>query len=163
MVADTLTGEVLSRSRPKAHWIDLNGHMNVAWYLHVFDAGVDTLWQMLGIDDDYRATSGGTTFAAESHMRNIAEIREDDEMILTTQLIAVDSKRVHQFQRLYTAPSRIAATCEWMNLHVDRVSRKVSAWQEPVYTNLMARCEAHQSWPVPDGLGAAISMRGRGT
>ncbi len=157
-----LKGELILETGVDPVSIDVNGHMNVAWYLHVFDAGVDALWQKLGIDEGYRREHGGTTFAVESHLRFVAEIRASDQLQLSTQIIGCDKKRIHQFQRLYTNGTQLAATCEWMNLHVDQATRRVSPWSEAVYSALRHRAEAHQQWTLPAAVGARIKMRTKG-
>ena len=49
-------------------WIDVNGHMNVAYYVLAFDLGVDALWEDFGITTDYIERSSGSTFAVECHV-----------------------------------------------------------------------------------------------
>jgi acyl-CoA thioester hydrolase len=34
-------------------WIDINQHMNVAYYVLALDRGVDDLWSELGITNEY--------------------------------------------------------------------------------------------------------------
>ena len=46
-------------------WIDVNEHMNVAYYVLAFDLAVDSLWERFGLGEEYTRTEGGTTFAVE--------------------------------------------------------------------------------------------------
>lgn len=138
----------------RPEWIDYNGHMNVAWYVLIFDHGVDGLWDELGLDAAYREKSGGTTFAVECHVNYLRELREGDPVAVTVQLLAWDAKRIHQFQRMYHADEGwLAATCEWMNLHVDMASRRVSPWPREVLDRLAAVANRHRSAPWPGQAG----------
>ncbi|HKL62665.1 MAG TPA: thioesterase family protein [Woeseiaceae bacterium] len=138
----------------RPEWIDYNGHMNVAWYVLLFDHGVDGLWDELGLDAAYREGSGGTTFAVECHVNYLRELREGDPVTVTAQLLAWDAKRIHQFQRMYHAGEGwLAATCEWMNLHVDTASRRVSPWPGAVLGRLAAFADRHRGAPWPEQAG----------
>jgi acyl-CoA thioester hydrolase len=113
----------------RPEWIDINGHMNVAYYVLAFDKAVDDLWARLGVTDEYIRTTSGSTFAVECHVTYQRELRESDPYQVTAEILAYDEKRIHQFQRMYHAREKfLAATAEWMNLHVDLGTRKVNPW-----------------------------------
>lgn len=117
----------------RPEWIDVNGHMNVAYYVVAFDKAVDELLARLGVTDEYIHSTGGTTFAVECHVTWQQELSEGDPYRVTSQILAYDEKRIHQFQRMYHAEENyLAATVEWMNLHVDLATRRVSPWPESV-------------------------------
>ena len=44
--------------------IDVNEHMNVAYYVLAFDQAVGSLWEEFGITEDYINVSSSSTFAA---------------------------------------------------------------------------------------------------
>lgn len=114
-------------------WIDVNGHMNVAYYVVAFDKAVDDLLARLGVTDEYISSTGGSTFAVECHVTWQQELSEGQPYRVTSQILAYDEKRIHQFQRMYHAEEKyLAATAEWLNLHVDLNTRRVSPWPEAV-------------------------------
>lgn len=139
--------------------------MNVAWYGHVFDRGVDALWEAIGHGDEYRAQNPSTTFAVESHARYLGEITVDEPFAVTTRLVAVDTKRLHQFQSMWapaaTASQRLVATCEWMHLHVDSDTRRAYKWPPEVLAVLTQLLDQQSDVPLPDSVSAAITMRRR--
>jgi len=121
----------------EAGWIDCNGHMNVAYYVLAFDRAVDDFWSRLGITSEYIETTRGSTFAVENHITWQRELNLDEPYQVTTQIIAYDEKRIHQFQRMYHQEKKyLAATAEWMNLHVDLESRRVTKWPASVLDKL---------------------------
>lgn len=126
-------GLTVTEGRVLPEWIDINGHMNVAYYVLAFDKAVDVLWAQLGITDDYIQSGAGTTFAVECHVTYQRELREGDPYRITSEILAYDEKRIHQFQRMYHAGQKfLSATGEWMNLHVDLETRRVSPWPASV-------------------------------
>ena len=159
MTNDEIRGARVAEGVVKPEWIDANGHMNVAYYVLAFDLGVDALWESFGITTEYIEHSYGSTFAVESHITYQQELMEGDPFFVTAQILAFDNKRIHQFQRLYHAEKEfLAATGEWMNLHVDLEKRRVSQWPESILAKLAeySREQADQSYPEEAGKQMSI-------
>lgn len=149
-----IAGTIVYQGKVLPEWIDLNNHMNVAYYILAFDHGVDALWDQFGITDDYMADTRGSTFAVECHVTYQKELLEGDPFIVTAQILGFDEKRIYQFQRIYHAEKGyLAATGEWMNLHVDLVSRRVSPWPDEILAQIreLAEGQTDQSWPEQAG------------
>ena len=66
-------GECVAEGVVLPEWIDVNGHMNVAYYVLAFDLGVDALWEDLGITNEYIEDSLGSTFVIVTHSQRIAQ------------------------------------------------------------------------------------------
>lgn len=151
---ETPLGYTVTNGIVRPEWIDINGHMNVAYYVLAFDQAVDTLWAELGITDEYIQSVGGTTFAVESHVTWQRELREGEPYRVTSQILAYDEKRLHQFQRMYHAEEGyLAATAEWLNLHVDLKTRRVGPWPDFVLKALGEFTSRQQGfvWPAEAG------------
>jgi acyl-CoA thioester hydrolase len=154
MTIEDIRGARVADGIVKPEWIDANDHVNVAYYVLAFDLGVDALWHQLGITSEYIETTSGSTFAVESHITYQRELVLDDPYFVTAQILAYDDKRIHQFQRLYHAEKKfLAATGEWMNLHVDLVKRRVTPWPQPILENLakFAEEQPDKVYPVEAG------------
>ncbi len=157
---DEIRGAQVADGVVKPEWIDANGHMNVAYYVLAFDLGVDALWESFGITSEYIEHSYGSTFAVESHITYQQELLERDPYIVTAQILAYDDKRIHQFQRLYHAEKKfLAATGEWMNLHVDLEKRRVSPWPESIIAKLAEYSRAQADLSYPEEAGKQMRIR----
>ena len=107
-------------------WCDYNGHMNLSYYVLVFDHATDKFWDVLGIGIDYRNRTDFSTFTVESHITYDREVLEGDAVRCTTQLLGFDDKRIHYFHRIYHArEGYLAATTELLVVHVDLSVRRV--------------------------------------
>ena len=160
MKVDESRGIAIASGKVLPEWIDINGHMNVAYYLLAFDQGVDTLWGQLGITEEYIETTQCSTFAVECHVTYQMELRQDDPFLVTTQILAYDKKRIHQFQRMYHAEDKyLAATAEWMNLHVDLRNRRVQPWPDTILTALREFTDSQGVLPMPDEAGKKMRVR----
>lgn len=133
MADAVIRGTEIVRGQVLAEWIDLNGHMNVASYVTAFEVAVYALWEHFGMASDYQDKTGNTTFAVETHTTYKRELSEGDTYIITAQVLAWDDKRVHSFLRMYDERQGfLAATIEWLGLHVSLADRRVMAWPAPV-------------------------------
>ena len=155
-----MIGAEVNRGQVRPEWIDVNGHMNVAYYTLAFDEAVDALWHSFGITEQHIRESHSSTFAVESHILYLRELKRDEPYVVTAQILAFDEKRIHQFQRLYHgADGTLAATAEWMNLHVDLATRRVAPWPEAVLTDIGAVAEQQENWPFPKEAGRRMRVR----
>ncbi|MDJ0760729.1 MAG: thioesterase family protein, partial [Woeseiaceae bacterium] len=87
-------GDVVYEGAILDEWIDVNDHMNVAYYVLAFDLAIDGLWHQLGITQDYIRDRRLSTFAVESHIEYLRELRAAEPIVITTQLLAYDQKRI---------------------------------------------------------------------
>jgi len=146
-----LLGVEVLRGQVLPEWIDINDHMNVAYYVLAFDQGVDLLWGRFGLSDEYFEQHGSSTFAVESHITWQREISEAEPYIITSQILAYDEKRIHQFMRMYHADDHyLCATAEWMNLHVDIGARRVAPWPAQILDGIAQYAGRQGEWPWPD-------------
>ncbi len=157
---DQSSGIAIASGKVLPEWIDINGHMNVAYYILAFDLAVDTLWTQLGITDEYIETTQCSTFAVDCHVTYQAELKEAEPFVVTSQILAYDEKRIHQFQRMYHAEKEyLAATAEWMNLHVDLSSRRVKPFPESILAALQAYTARQGVLPRPEEAGKQMKIR----
>ena len=148
------------RGQVRPEWIDVNDHMNVAYYLLAFDQAVDALWTRFGLTEDYVRNHDSSTVAAESHVTWQREIVEDDKFVVTTQVLAWDEKRIHQFQRMYHANEGfLVATCEWMNLHFNPAVRRVAPWPDEVRARIAEFTDNQGEHPWPGELSGRMRVK----
>ena len=140
-------------------WIDYNGHMNVAYYIKAFDQAFDELYLVMGIDGEAVRRTGISTFTAEMHITYQREVKQGEQLRITTQLIDFDAKRMHFIQCMYHAEQGfLAATDEWLIMCVDLNHRKVIAFPEPLRGFLAACKRAHAGVALPPEVGRRISL-----
>ena len=154
-----MLGVEVCRGMVRPEWIDINGHMNVAYYVLAFDYGVDALWTKFGITDEHIRGNDSSTFAVESHVLYRRELKESEPYIVTAQILAFDEKRIHQFQRMYHAEQGyLAATAEWMNLHVDLSTRRVAPWPPNILDGIRNVTAMQGEWPYPEDAGRRMRI-----
>lgn len=144
----------------KEEWCDYNGHLNLAFYIVIFDLATDAFYDAMGLGETYKNATNHSWFTAESHVCYLSEVFENMQVICTTQLIGFDSKRMHYFHRMYKIDgNQLVATSELLALHVDLNERKVTRTPVEKLEYLNELLNEHQSFPKPKQLGRSISLK----
>lgn len=143
-------------------WVDYNGHMNVAYYVLVFDHGTDALLDAVGMGEAYRNETDKSVFVVESHVTYQAETHEGQEVSVATRVLDVAEKKVRLFHRM-TANGALetVATNEVLFLHVDLATRRASPMPDTVREKLRALMTADADLPMPEEAGRAVAMTRR--
>jgi len=143
-------------------WIDYNGHLNLAYYMVLFDRGSDEVFAALGMGPDYARTHRMTTYTAEAHICYLRELHQTMPVRSLLQIIAHDEKRIHAFQSLIHAEEGwVAATLESVTLHVDMNGPKVAPFGDDVARRLAQLAQAHAALETPVQAGRSIGLTRR--
>jgi acyl-CoA thioester hydrolase len=145
----------------RPEWIDSNGHMNLAYYVVVYDLATDALYKALDIGDVYREASGNSCFTAETHTLYEREVHLGDKLLVRTWLLGADQKRLHYFHEMFhTHSGERSAVQELMALHVDMDSRRVAQFPPEKYVALQAAVKEYAPAVLPCGAGRRIALPG---
>jgi acyl-CoA thioester hydrolase len=143
----------------RSEWIDNNDHMNLAYYVLLFDLATDTVYDALGIGASYRAATGNSTFTAEAHTTYERELRVGERVRITSHLLGADAKRLHYFHEMFHAEQgHRVATQELLALHIDLRVRRTTAFAADLLARMQAVVRDGAEEPLPDGVGRRITM-----
>ena len=131
---------------------DIMGHMNIRWYMALFDEAAWGFFAAFGIDEPYcRATESGA-FALKQFITYLAEVHIGETVVVHTRLLTFSAKRVHFMHFMVNeSTGTVAATMEVLAAHADLVARRMSPFPPPVVAKLAAILEkdAALSWDAP--------------
>lgn len=100
-------------------WIDYNGHLRDAYYGLILSYASDALMDRVGLDSDYRRTTGCTLYTLEQHMHFLHEVKQSDQLDILVRVLAADRKRIHAAFDFYCGRYQDpVALGEMMLLHV---------------------------------------------
>ena len=166
--------DALNSPEPTAHreavqdaWVDYNGHMNVAYYVLVFDHATDVLLDHIGLDAAGRDAVGGSVFVVEAHVTYENEVMAGEMLRVETRVLDFDEKRMHVFHRMVRddddddGDDITVATNELMILYVDMTTRRSAPMPEAVHAHLKRLFDNHAETPRPAQAGRAIGIRRR--
>ena len=147
------------QERVGPEWIDDNGHLNMAYYVLVFDHATDAWFEWVGLGRAHRRIHPITTFCLEAHVTYHREVREGDSVRVTTRLLGHDAKRLHYFHEMFHAvEGYLAATNELMSLHVSQATRRATPMTPEVLERLARIQAAHDRLPRPPQVGRVIGL-----
>jgi acyl-CoA thioester hydrolase len=150
---------VSSVMRLEPHWIDYNGHLNMAYYHVLFDQALGEALSLVGLAEDYVQERGLSFFTGEVHVVYKRELRLEDAVRVRVQLVDFDAKRLHVVEELcHAAEGWVAASCELISLHVDLSTRRVVPFPADILGNLATMRQMHGRLPRPPLAGRAIRM-----
>lgn len=139
-------------------WIDNNGHMNVGYYHVVFDIASEPFFEFLGLNREFRRRTGSSTFALESHLNFLREVRQGDSLRFEARLLDFDHKRIHFYQEMFHATEGyLAASYESLSVHVNMAQRRTSPMPDELSRRLAEVKLAHANLPRPWQVGHVIS------
>ena len=143
----------------RPEWIDHNGHLNLAYYIVLFDEATDALWQAIGLGEAYRTRTGCGTFAVETHTLYLGELLEGDTTRAVSWVLGADAKRLHiAHELLRQEDGTVAARQELMYLTVDLAARRSVPWPPNTLKSLLAAVASHATVATPDWVGRRIAM-----
>lgn len=143
----------------RPEWLDLNGHMNVAFYLSAFDQGSDPFFDYCGLGWDYTRAGQGSMFATGCNLDFRAELLADDRLEVTTRLLDCSAKLLHLYCEIHRGrDGELAATQEALFMHVSLTSRRSMPLPEAAQARLAEVLLAHSSLPTPASLGRVLGI-----
>jgi acyl-CoA thioester hydrolase len=146
MKPEPISFEQISQLRPVClrrtvpeEFLDLNGHMNMRWYVALFDDAGDTLHDHLGITREFRRRSGTGTMDLEHHTWFLNEVLAGSQVCIYARMVARSAKMIHYLMFMVNETTgRVAAHFECVNALVDLAVRKTT----PCPAEILERIDA---------------------
>ena len=113
-------------------WTDYNGHMNVAYYVLIFDLyGAEFLMTKFEMGEHSAKTTKKSTMVVESHITYNKEVKENDVVDINLIYVDHDKKRIqYKFEMIHKTKKYLASTMEILALYVDLGERKVAEFED---------------------------------
>ena len=125
-------GVFLNKQKIIKEWTDYNGHMNVAYYVLIFDQyGAEVLLTNFNMGEHSAKTTKKSTMVVESHITYDHEVKESDNVDINLIFCDYDKKRIqYKLEMIHSEKKYLVATLEALSLYVDLDDRKVVEFEE---------------------------------
>ena len=122
----------LTKKKIIKDWTDYNGHMNVAYYVLIFDQfGSEVLLSNFNMGEHSAKTTKRSTMVVDTRTTYDNEVKENDEVDVYCTFFDHDKKRLHLKCEMYEKKSKkLAATIESLSLYIDLDKRKVTEFEQ---------------------------------
>ena len=115
----------------KSEWTDYNNHLNMAYYVLIFDVAWEVMLKKFNMGEQSAKTSGMSTMVVETNTTYDNEIKEGDEVEILLTFFDHDKKRLHfRMEMIEKKTKKISSTIEMLSLHVDLNKRKVAEFDQ---------------------------------
>ena len=112
-------------------WIDYNGHMNMAYYVLIFDQAWENILNKFQMGGENAEESKRTTMVVETRTTYDSEVKEGDEVDVYVSYFDHDKKRLHLKCEMYEKKTKkLSATMENLSLYIDLDKRKVTEFED---------------------------------
>ena len=121
----------LSSQKIIKDWIDYNNHMNVSYYLLIFDKfGADVLNDTFKMGEHSAKSTGKSTMIVETSITYNQELKINDVIDVNLVYFDHDKKRLqYKMEMIHKDKKYLASTIEVLALYVDLNTRKVSEFE----------------------------------
>ena len=115
----------------KKEWTDYNNHMNMAYYVLVFDQVWENMLEKFKMGENSAKTKNMSTMVVETYTTYNNEVKEGDEVEINLTFFDHDKKRLHfKMEMIEKSSQKLSATVEMLSLYIDLNKRKVSEFEE---------------------------------
>ena len=115
----------------KSEWTDYNKHLNMAYYVLVFDQAWEILLEKFGMGETSAKSTGMSTMVVETNTTYDNEVKENEEVDVYCTFFDHDKKRLHlKCEMIEKKTGKLAATTESISLYIDLEKRKVTEFEE---------------------------------
>jgi acyl-CoA thioester hydrolase len=136
-----------------ADWQDRNGHVNVQYYLRLYELGGYEMLDEACLAEPYFEQTEYGLFDFEHHLHFRAELHVGDQVSAYNRILNMHHKRFHgMYFIINDTREQLACTIEYVTACVDLQSRRTMAFPEPLYQGLIQVMHRHQSlgWTAPE-------------
>ena len=112
-------------------WTDYNNHMNLSYYILVFDMGAEVILSKFKMGEHSAKTTKKSTMVVETHTTYNNEVKDGDNVDVFLSHLDHDKKRIHYKLEMYDKNKNVlSATTEVLSLYIDLNARKVAEFEK---------------------------------
>ena len=112
-------------------WTDYNNHMNLSYYILVFDKAAEKILSKFNMGEEAALKTKRSTMVVETHTTYNNEVKEDDNVDVYLSYCDHDKKRLHYKLEMYEKSKNIlSATTEVLALYINLELRKATEFEK---------------------------------
>ena len=115
----------------KKEWVDYNNHMNMAYYVLIFDEAWEVALEKFKMGASAAKNLIRSTMVVETNTKYLNEVKEGETVDINLTYFDHDKKRLHlKMEMIAKETKKISASMEWISLYIDLSKRKVTEFEE---------------------------------
>ena len=122
---------LLNTTKIVNEWTDYNNHMNLSFYILVFDKAAEKILSKFNMGEEAAIKTKRSTMVVETHTTYNNEVKEDDDVDVYLSYCNHDKKRLHYKLEMYEKSKNVlSATTEVLALYINLDLRKVAEFEK---------------------------------
>ena len=123
--------EFLKTFKISKEWVDYNSHLNMAYYVLIFDKAWEVMLEKFQMGETSAKTTKKSTMVVETHTTYNNELKENEEVNINLIFFDHDKKRLHyKLEMIEKNSKKLSSTIEMISLYVDLKERRVAEFEE---------------------------------
>ena len=112
-------------------WTDYNNHMNLSFYIMIFDMGAEQILSKFQMGEQSAKSTKKSTMVVETHTTFNNEVKENDDVEVHLSYFDHDKKRIQYKLEMYEKSKNVlSSTTEVLALYIDLNIRKVAEFEK---------------------------------
>jgi len=137
----------------KKEWTDYNNHLNMAYYVLIFDKSWEVMLEKFKMGETAAKTTMRSTMVVETHTTYNNEVKEGDEVEILLTYFNHDKKRLHfRLEMIEKSSKKLSATIEMLALYIDLNKRRVCEFEDEKYKIMDEFINLNKSKFIEDNL-----------
>ena len=135
-----------------ADYLDVMGHMNVRWYMALFDQTTWHFFDAIGLTADYTMQERKGAFALRQFINYFAEVRQGETVDMHTRVVGRTDKRFHFMHFMVNVDTgQVASSFESLGTHADLQLRRSAPLPDIIANAFDALLQQHRAldWEAP--------------
>lgn len=114
-------------------YLDLFGHMNVQYYLRIFNDAVFDMFAGVGMDEDYFYQNELAMFAVDQRLTFRSEVKAGETVAIYSRLLNRSDKKLHfKFYMVNETQNTLCSTMEGLGFHVSKQTKRSTAFLDDI-------------------------------
>ncbi len=133
-------------------YLDVMGHMNVRWYVTIFDDAAWRFFESLGMTHEHYLQSDYGMFALQQFISYLAEVHVGETVSVRTRILGRSAKRIHFMHFMVNETTGVlASTMEVLGSHANTQLRRTSPFPDDQAQMIDDVLNEHNqlAWPAP--------------
>ena len=114
----------------KKEWVDYNNHMNMAYYVLIFDQALEVALEKFKMGESAAKDLNRSTMVVETNTKYLSEVKQGEKIDIHMTYFDHDKKRLHIKMEMIEKNKKISSTIEWISLYIDLGKRKVTEFED---------------------------------
>ena len=103
----------------KQEWVDYNNHMNMAYYVLIFDQALEVALEKFKMGESAAKDLNRSTMVVETNTKYLSEVKQGEKLDINMTYFDHDKKRLHlKMEMIEKSKKKTSATIELSLIHI---------------------------------------------